>query len=94
MPEDEITPIDDTCSELSDQELEDVSGGLNLQIIATRFSQRSFSSGYGGRPGGCHSGSEQSIESAALQITLTDATTEDLKIISKLLSGADAIEDD
>lgn len=91
MSRDEMTPIDGTLHELSDQELDEVAGGLNLRISTARFRQKNSSSGSYRRKFGSSSESE-SIESAALQITITDATTEDLKILSALLG--DAIDDD
>lgn len=95
MPDDEMTPIEGTCSELSDEDLDGVSGGLNLFISATSFSQSNFSSGQGGRCGRARSPFQSSIiKSTAFQIAITDATTEDLKIIAKLLGGSNALSGD
>lgn len=95
MPDDEMTPIEGTCSELSDEDLDEISGGLNLFISATSLTQSNFSSGRGGRCGRARSTFQSSIiKSTAFQIAITDATTEDLKIITKLLGGADALDGD
>ncbi|BAU12373.1 hypothetical protein LEP3755_29020 [Leptolyngbya sp. NIES-3755] len=90
------TPIEGAI-ELSDEDLDEVSGGFNLRITAARFHQSNISisrsSNAGARCGGSQSTFEaQEIESAALQITITDATTDDLEILSGLFGNASAIE--
>jgi bacteriocin-like protein len=98
MSSEEMTPSDDSAfSELSDEELDEVAGGLNLFISAARFSQTNFSFSQVSQPGsGCGSTKTtfetQNIESAAFQIFVTDATTEDLQILGELFGGASAIE--
>ncbi|MGV0027730.1 CTB family bacteriocin [Phormidesmis priestleyi] len=96
MSSDEMTP-DSEFNELSDQELDEVAGGLSFSISAARFSQTNLSFGQVSKPGlGCGSTEtafeSQSIESAAFQITVIDATTEDLKILGELFGDASAIE--
>lgn len=97
MSSDEMTPTDDEAfSELSDQELDEVAGGLNLSISAARFSQTNFSFSQVSQPVSCGSTQTtfetQNIESAAFQIVITDATTEDLQILGELFGDASAIE--
>ena len=96
MSSDQTTPSNGTSDELSDQELDEVAGGLNLHIKVARFQQTNLSFGQKTNLGsGCGSTETafeaQNIESAALTISITDATTEDLQILSGLL-GAEAIE--
>jgi hypothetical protein len=89
MSEDKMKPIDEAI-ELSNEELEDLSGGLNLKFSSVFFRETDVkASGGGSSPS---SFSSETIESAGLQVLLTDATTEDLKILGKLLGGSAAIE--
>lgn len=99
---DEMAPNDEASAsqfpegtiELSDEELDDVAGGLNVQFTAARF-RRSRIGFAQETAGGC--GSSKSVfqaettESALIQFTITDATTEDLKVLTELLGGASAI---
>ncbi|MBD6616464.1 hypothetical protein FNW02_11600 [Komarekiella sp. 'clone 1'] len=97
MSSDEMTPKDDEAfSELSDQELDEVAGGLNLGISIAKFSQTNLSFSQVSQHGlGCGSTTTsfemQNIESAAFQILVTDATTEDLQILGELFGDASAI---
>jgi hypothetical protein len=91
---DELTPNDGTLNELSDEELDEVAGGFSLlRISATRFGRSRSSSSRGNR-GGRGGFQAESIESAALQITIVDGTADDLKALGSLLRGADAVDDD
>ena len=102
MSDNEIKPIAGASQfphgvdELSDQELDDISGGLNLRLNAAFFKQSnlSFSQETGG--GGCGSSKSafaaETVESAGLQIIITDASAEDLEFLGGLLGDAAAIE--
>jgi len=98
MSSDEITPSDDSAfSELSDEELDEVAGGFNLAISFASFSQTNFSFSQVSQHGsGCGSSKTtfdtQNIESSAFQILVTDATSEDLKVIGELFGDISAIE--
>jgi hypothetical protein len=102
MSRDEMTPNDEAfasqfpegATELSDEELDDVAGGLNLRLTAARFhrSRFGFAQETGGRCGSSKSAFQaETTESALIQLTITDATTEDLKVLGELLGGASAI---
>jgi hypothetical protein len=98
MSGDEITPDDaDAAIELSDEELDDVAGGFNLRFTAARFHKSTI--GFAQETSlGSGSGSTQSVfqaettESALIQLTITDATTEDLKVLGELFGDSSAIE--
>jgi hypothetical protein len=94
MSSDDITPTDPEFSELSDQELDEIAGGLSFSISHARFRQSNFSLRQRGRGfGSIDAGLEaQNIESEAFQITVLDATTEDLKILGSLFGNTSAIE--
>jgi bacteriocin-like protein len=98
MSSDEMTPSDDSAfSELSDEELDEVAGGLNLAISFASFSQTNFSFSQISQSGSeCGSTKTtfdtQNIESSAFQILVTDATSEDLKVIGELFGDISAIE--
>ena len=90
---DEITPNDPPI-ELSDEELDEVSGGFSLRFTAARFyqSESTFTHGtsHGSRSkrSGYHA---ETTESSFLQLTIVDATTEDLKVLGELFGDASAI---
>jgi hypothetical protein len=90
---DEITPNDPPI-ELSDEELDEVSGGFSLRFTAARFHQsqstsiRKTSRGSRSRQSGFHA---ETTESSFIQLTIVDATTEDLKILSELFGDSSAI---
>ena len=96
MSGDEITPPDG-ATELSDQELDDVAGGLSLSLNAVFFRQTNIvaaqetSVGLGGSSSKSAFAAE-SIESAGLQVTILDATAEDLEFLGGILGDASAIE--
>ncbi|MEH1886371.1 MULTISPECIES: CTB family bacteriocin [unclassified Nostoc] len=96
MSDDEITPKDEAI-ELSDEELDDVAGGFNLQFTAARFhkSTRGFTQETSRRRG-CHSTRSsfhtETTDSSLFQLTITDATTEDLKVLGELFGDISAIE--
>ena len=98
MSGDEMTPKDEVMQELSDEELEDVSGGLSFQFTAARVRKSSFSSSGEASLRSLRNRApqpsiqEDSIESALIQLTVVDATTEDLKLFIDLLGDASAIE--
>ncbi len=96
MSDHEIKPTDPTFAELSDQELDDVSGGLNLRLNAAFFRQSNVSLSQETGGAGCGSSksafSAETIESAGLQIVITDASAEDLEFLGGLLGNAAAIE--
>ncbi len=98
MSGDEIIPDDaDAAIELSDEELDDVAGGFNLQFTAARFykstirfsQETSLGSGCGSTLSAFQA---ETTESSLLQLTITDATTEDLEALSELFGDASAIE--
>jgi|GEM_PF-3361946 len=96
MSGDEITPNDEAF-ELSDEELDEVAGGFSLRLTAARFQQSKLTFAQETLFGsGC--GSTQSVfqventESSLLQLTITDATTEDLQVLGELFGDASAIE--
>lgn len=96
MSGDENTP-NDAAIELTDEELDDVAGGFSLRLTAARFSKSTIGFAQGTSIGsGC--GSTQSAfqaettESALLQLTIIDATTEDLKVLSELFGDASALD--
>ncbi|UBF27139.1 hypothetical protein K9N68_04010 [Kovacikia minuta CCNUW1] len=84
MPGDEIQPTNDPI-ELSDEDLDEVAGGLNLLINAGFFRKIGIRSED-------DSASIESIESAGLQILITDASAEDLEFLGNLLGKADAVK--
>ncbi|MCW5317735.1 hypothetical protein GTQ43_29345 [Nostoc sp. KVJ3] len=99
MSSDEMTPSDDDSafSELSDEELDEVAGGLNLAISFASFSQTNFSfsqiSQFGSGSGSSKTNFDtQNIESSAFQVLVTDASTEDLKVIGELFGDISAIK--
>lgn len=97
MSSDEMTSDDSAISELSDQELDEVAGGLSFSISGAKFSQTNLSFRQASS-GGCGGSTEtafesQNIQSAAFQITVIDATTEDLAALGELFGDAsNAIE--
>lgn len=96
MSGDEMTP-DDTAIELSDEELDDVAGGFDLQLSIARFNKSTIGFVQGTPPvSGCGSAPSafqaETTESALIQLTITDATTEDLKILGELFGDASALE--
>ncbi|MGG6270547.1 hypothetical protein ACQ4M3_38175 [Leptolyngbya sp. AN03gr2] len=94
MSEDDIIPTDDAI-ELSDEELEQIDGGVSFRLFGTRFSRNrvSISQNRHSRASiGSPAFESESIESTAFQLTVIDATTEDLKVLGELLGGTDAIE--
>ncbi|NJR49610.1 MAG: hypothetical protein HC780_08565 [Leptolyngbyaceae cyanobacterium CSU_1_3] len=105
MSGDEMTPdnaivsqFSEGVSELSDEELDDVAGGFDLQFSVARFKKSTLgfaqetspSSGCGGSAKSVFQ--SENIESALIQLVITDATTEDLKILGELFGDATAIE--
>ena len=91
MSDDQIKPID--AIELSDEALEDVAGGFNIRLNAAFFRQTNISTSQ--ETGGGSSKSTfaaENIESAGLQILITDASVADLGALSGLLGDAAAIE--
>lgn len=89
MPDDEMQPIDEAI-ELSNEELDDLSGGLKLSFSAVLFEENTVQVNSGGlNPSSFSAGT---IKSAGLQVLLTDATTDDLKVLGKFLDGSAAIE--
>ncbi|MEH2443024.1 CTB family bacteriocin [Nostoc sp.] len=96
MSDDEITPNDEAI-ELSDEELDDVAGGFNLQFTAARFhkSTRGFSQQTSRRRGHHSTRSTfhtETIDSSLFQLTITDATTEDLKVLGELFGDISALD--
>jgi bacteriocin-like protein len=94
MSNDEMTPSDDSAfNELSDEELDEVAGGFNLAISIAKFSQTNFSFSQISQAGSNQTTLDtQNIESAAFQILVTDATSEDLKILGELFGGNPGIQ--
>ncbi|MBD2165408.1 hypothetical protein H6G04_13470 [Calothrix membranacea FACHB-236] len=96
MSSDEMTPADSEFSELSDEELDEVAGGLSASISAAHYRQTNLLFGQiskFGRQGSNQTNFEmQNIESAAFQIVITDATTEDLKVLGELFGDASALD--
>jgi hypothetical protein len=105
MSGDEITPNDETfasqfpneATELSDEELDDIAGGLNLQF--TFASSRKFKQAFVqdiSAGSGCGSAKTafqtEATESALMQLIITDATTEDLQVLGELFGDTTAIE--
>jgi hypothetical protein len=96
MSDDEVIS-NDAPIELSDEELEDVSGGLNLLLNAAFFRRTRVSSSKGSkgvRGGGSAPSvaSAETVESAGLQVLITEATTADLEALGGLLHDAAAID--
>lgn len=96
MSGDEMT-ADDAAIELSDEELDDVAGGFDMQLSIAHFN-KSIIGFVQDTPLASECGSAQSAfqaettESALIQLTITDATTEELKILGELFGGASALE--
>jgi len=96
MSGDEITPTD-AAIELSDEELDDVAGGLSLSLNAAFFRQsnvvaaQEIQTGLGSSSIKSAFGM-QNIESAAFQVTILDASTEDLEFLSGILGGTKGIK--
>lgn len=89
MPGDEMEPIEEAI-ELSNEELDEMSGGLDLKFSAVFFEETAVQAISGGpNPSSFSAGT---IKSAGLQVLLTDATTDDLKVLGKFLGGSAAIE--
>lgn len=96
MSGDEITPTSGAV-ELSDRELDAVAGGFNLVLNAAFFRQTNMSVAHETPAGSGFSSSKsafamENIQSAGLQVAITDASTEDLKSLVGLLGGATASE--
>lgn len=96
MSGDEVTP-NDAAIELSDEELDDVAGGFNMQLSIAHFS-KSIIGFAQDTPSVSGCGSAQSAfqaettDSALIQLSITDATTKDLEILGELFGGASALE--
>jgi hypothetical protein len=96
MSGDEITPNDEAI-ELSDEELDDVAGGFNLQFTSIRShrSTRGFTR-QTSRGRGFHSTRSafhaETADSSVFHLSITDATTEDLKVLGELFGDISAIE--
>jgi hypothetical protein len=91
---DEINP-NEAPIELSDEELDEVAGGFSLRFTAARFQQSvfTFAQETSQASGSTQSGFQaETTESSFLQLTIVDATTDDLKVLSELFGGASAIE--
>jgi hypothetical protein len=96
MSGDEITPTD-AAIELSDEELDEVAGGLSLRLNAVFFRQTNVAAAQQTQAGSGYSSTKsvfemQNIESAGLQLTVLDASAEDLEFLSGILGGAKAID--
>ncbi|ACC80469.1 hypothetical protein [Nostoc punctiforme] len=96
MSGDEITPNDEAI-ELSDEELDDLAGGFNLQFTSIRShrSTRGFSQqtsrgrGFHSKRSAFHA---ETTDSSVFHLSITDATTEDLKVLGELFGDISAIE--
>ncbi|MEH2272761.1 MAG: hypothetical protein V7K68_30790 [Nostoc sp.] len=95
MSGDEITPNDEAI-ELSDEELDDVAGGFNLQFTSIRshrsirgFTQQT-SRGRGFQTRSAFHA--ETADSSVFHLSITDATTEDLKVLGELFGDISAIE--
>ncbi|QKQ75738.1 hypothetical protein [Nostoc sp. TCL240-02] len=96
MSGDEITPNDEAI-ELSDEELDDVAGGFNLQFTSIRShrSTRGFSQqtsrgrGFHSKRSAFHT---ETTDSSVFHLSITDATTEDIKALGELFGDISAIE--
>lgn len=92
---DEITPNDDV-TELSDEELDEVAGGFSLSFKAARFASTVISNDQ--TVSGSHKRlansafKAENIESSFLQVTIVDATTDDLKVLNELFGGSSALD--
>ncbi|MBD2213371.1 hypothetical protein H6G64_12795 [Calothrix sp. FACHB-156] len=82
--------------ELTDEELDEVAGGFNLRLTAARFHKSTIGfaqeTPLGRRSSAKSAFQAETTESALLQITITDATTEDLKALGELFGDASALD--
>ncbi|BAY99513.1 hypothetical protein NIES37_34960 [Tolypothrix tenuis PCC 7101] len=95
MSGDENIP-NDAAIELTDEELDEVAGGFNLRLTAARFHKSTIGSAQeislGRRSSAKSLFQAENIESALLQVTITDASTEDLKVLGELFGDASALD--
>ncbi|BAY30904.1 hypothetical protein NIES2107_27520 [Nostoc carneum NIES-2107] len=95
MSGDENIP-NDAAIELTDEELDEVAGGLDMKLTFASF--RKSTTGYvhdtsRRSRGSTHSAFQsETTESALLQLTIIDATTKDLEIIGELFGNASALD--
>ncbi|MBE9014351.1 bacteriocin [Pseudanabaenaceae cyanobacterium LEGE 13415] len=104
MSGDNTTPDDaafgsqlpEEVNELSDEELDEVSGGFDMHLTVQRFHRSRFSGSRGAGYSRGHSAGAayqaETIESAQIEMIILDATTEDLKALGSLFRNASAIE--
>ncbi|GAP94200.1 hypothetical protein [Leptolyngbya sp. NIES-2104] len=96
MSGDEITPNNDAI-ELSDEELDQIDAGLSFQLVGGTFHRsrisvnrpKSISRAYHPAESSVEA---ETIESTGFQLTVIDATAEDLKVLSELFGNIDAID--
>jgi hypothetical protein len=95
MSNPEITP-NDAAIELSDEELNDVAGGFNLQFSGAFSSKQTFTFAQGTSLPGAGTAQtfiqSDSLQAAVIQFAITDATAEDLEALGGLLGGVSALE--
>ncbi|MBE9037983.1 CTB family bacteriocin [aff. Roholtiella sp. LEGE 12411] len=96
MSGDEITPNNEAI-ELSDEDLDEVAGGFSLRLTAARFQQSKLTSveSIGSGSSNCSAQSAfqaETTESSLFQLTIVDATTEDIQALGELFGDMSAID--
>jgi hypothetical protein len=102
MPNDEITPNDEAfasqfpegVSELSDEELDEIAGGVSFDLFFSDFSQSSFASRQGRLRGARSMSQSKKVRSSVFRLRVLDATADDLKALGGLFGSISRIEGD
>ncbi|KAM3091405.1 CTB family bacteriocin [Phormidesmis sp. 146-35] len=99
MSDHEMAPNDapsQEMSELSDEELDEVAGGLSIRFTLAQFQQSKVAFAQETPLGGCGPSrsafQSENTASSFLELTILDATTEDIQALGGLFGGNAAIE--